>query len=258
MPGNRLMADGILMPDGNVLFVNGASTGLAGYGNVPNQIGQSNADHPVLTPWLYTPSAPKGQRFKTGLATTTIARMYHSTATLMPDASVLIAGSNPNGDVTTTKYATTYDIEAYKPPYMFTARPKFTGAPAKLNYGQKFTVSVSNPGNLVSFKAVLMDLGFHTHAVSLNVRHVGLVSSYNAAAGQLTITGPPNNYIYPPGPGWLYIVGDGIPSNGTKVLIGTGANPPSSAAAYDGAMAHSKKSQLFYRQNNVSDFNFVY
>lgn len=67
MPGNRLMTDGIVMPDGNVLFINGASTGvstsssfcfrgflcsnvqydqLAGYGNVPNRIGQSNGDHP--------------------------------------------------------------------------------------------------------------------------------------------------------------------------------------------------------------------
>jgi hypothetical protein len=34
-----------------------------------------------------------------------------------------------------------------------------------------------------------MDLGFHTHAVSLNCRHVGLVSSYDADTGALTITG---------------------------------------------------------------------
>jgi len=29
MPGNRLMTDGIVMPDGNVLFINGASTGVS-------------------------------------------------------------------------------------------------------------------------------------------------------------------------------------------------------------------------------------
>ena len=29
MPGNRLMSDAILMPDGNVLFINGASTGVS-------------------------------------------------------------------------------------------------------------------------------------------------------------------------------------------------------------------------------------
>ena len=43
-----------------------------------------------------------------------------------------------------------------------------------------------------------------------------------------------------------YILGDGVPSNGTKVLIGTGANPPSDVAAYAGAMEYSKK---FYMTN---------
>ena len=83
---------------------------LSGYDNVPDRIGSSNADHPgeirllvliirlhslillhlVLTPWLYTPSAAKGMRFTTGFANTTIARMYHSSATLMPDANILM------------------------------------------------------------------------------------------------------------------------------------------------------------------------
>lgn len=29
MPGERLMADGIVMPDGNVLFLNGVKTGVS-------------------------------------------------------------------------------------------------------------------------------------------------------------------------------------------------------------------------------------
>lgn len=29
MPGGRLMTDGIIMPDGNVIFINGASTGVS-------------------------------------------------------------------------------------------------------------------------------------------------------------------------------------------------------------------------------------
>lgn len=29
MPGNRLMNDAIVMPDGNVLFINGVSTGVS-------------------------------------------------------------------------------------------------------------------------------------------------------------------------------------------------------------------------------------
>jgi hypothetical protein len=29
MPGNRLMTDAIVMPDGNILFINGAATGVS-------------------------------------------------------------------------------------------------------------------------------------------------------------------------------------------------------------------------------------
>lgn len=34
MPQNRVMPDAVLLPDGRVLIVNGAQTGVAGYGNV--------------------------------------------------------------------------------------------------------------------------------------------------------------------------------------------------------------------------------
>lgn len=34
MPQDRIMGDGILLPDGRILIVNGAQTGVAGYGNV--------------------------------------------------------------------------------------------------------------------------------------------------------------------------------------------------------------------------------
>lgn len=70
MPGPRLLIDSILMPDGNVLFINGAATGvgafssfiihyapliafvayqLGAFHNVPDAVGSSNADHPGNT-----------------------------------------------------------------------------------------------------------------------------------------------------------------------------------------------------------------
>jgi hypothetical protein len=37
--------------------------------------------------------------------------------------------------------------------------------------------------------AAIMDLGFHTHAVSLDSKYVGLVSNYDSTSAQLNITG---------------------------------------------------------------------
>lgn len=90
----------------DVLIVNGAKTGVAGYGNVQNQVGASNADNPVFKAVLYRPSAPAGSRFSdAGIPASTIARMYHSVCTLMPNGAFFIAGSNPNDAVT---YGGTY------------------------------------------------------------------------------------------------------------------------------------------------------
>lgn len=103
----RVMPDMVMMPDGKVLIVNGAGTGIAGYGNVKHQVGQSNADNPVFRPLLYDPAAAEGSRFsEEGFPTSDIPRMYHSVATLTPRGDVLIAGSNPNLDRSITEYPT--------------------------------------------------------------------------------------------------------------------------------------------------------
>ena len=47
---------------------------------------------PVLSPWMYDPYAPVGNR-TTVMASSTIPRFYHSISLLLPDGSVLIAGS---------------------------------------------------------------------------------------------------------------------------------------------------------------------
>jgi hypothetical protein len=52
----------------------------------------SNARDPARDAWLYNPKAAAGSRFRT-LAASGINRYYHGTALLLPDASILIAGS---------------------------------------------------------------------------------------------------------------------------------------------------------------------
>lgn len=82
----RSMGNMILLPTGQVVYLNGAATGVAGYGNQSFAIGESYADNAILQPMLYDPAAPAGQRWSSGgFGKSTIARMYHSTATLLPD-----------------------------------------------------------------------------------------------------------------------------------------------------------------------------
>lgn len=76
----RMMPELVHMPNGQVLIINGANTGVAAVKTVKDPIGNSNADHPVFTPSIYTPDAPLGQRISNaGMPSSDIARMYHST-----------------------------------------------------------------------------------------------------------------------------------------------------------------------------------
>jgi hypothetical protein len=70
-----------------------------------------------------------------------------------------------------------------------------------------------------------MDLGYVTHGVHANSRLVYLLATVSSD-NELTVTAPPNGKVYPPGPAWIYIVIDGVPSVGVKVIVGTGEGPP--------------------------------
>lgn len=49
-----------------------------------------------------------GQRFSSNFPSSKIERMYHNSATLVPDGCIFISGSNPNDDVSTRTYETRY------------------------------------------------------------------------------------------------------------------------------------------------------
>lgn len=81
------------------------------------------------------------------------------------------------------------------------------------------------------FSVALMDLGYVTHAVHANSRLVYLTNSLSGET--LTVTGPPNGNVYPPGPGWLYLLVDGVPSTGMMVMVGNGEGPVVDQAALE-------------------------
>ncbi|GAA6047733.1 hypothetical protein JCM3770_001750 [Rhodotorula araucariae] len=231
MPSARVMGDAVLMLDGTVLIVNGAATGVAGYGNVKDEVGASNARSPAKQPLLYDPLAAKGKRFSRNFPKAGVERLYHSVATLIPDGRIFIAGSNPNDDVTTRTYRTRFNVEMLSPPYMSMTRPTFSGAPTKMLYNKSYTLTVNLPKGTKKVQAFIMDLGYSTHGVHMSQRMVELACKLNGK--KLTVTGPKTTGLYPPGPGWIHILADGVPSTSTKVMIGAGSSPPVSQGAID-------------------------
>ncbi|KAK4703032.1 glutathione S-transferase, partial [Phenoliferia sp. Uapishka_3] len=221
MPEQRVMGDAVLTPDGKVFLVNGGKSGIAGYGNVADEVGNSNAANPDFRPTLYDPQGTAGQRFTTNFPSSNIERLYHSSATLIPDGRIFISGSNPNDDVSKTTYATRYQNEMFSPPYFFATRPTFSGIPTNILYGKTFSLKIAVPSSAKVVQAVIMDLGYSTHAVHMNNRHVELVVTRSGKTA-VTITGPANTGIYPPGYAWLFILADTVPSKGLRVMIGPG------------------------------------
>ncbi|KAJ3993576.1 glyoxal oxidase precursor [Lentinula boryana] len=235
MPEGRMMPEMVLMPNGQVLIINGAGTGYAAYDSVNDTIGNSNADHPVFTPVLYDPDSPLGNRFtKEGLPTTNIPRLYHSGLTLTPSGNIFIAGSNPNpGVVENGTFNTEFQVEFLNPPFMSRERPSLRGIPEQIDFNQTFTFGIDIPEGLSTndVKVALMDMGYSSHAFHSSSRLVFMDGELSDDKKLLTVAAPPNNRVYPPGPellnaAYIFVTVDDVTSTGTRVMVGNGRAPP--------------------------------
>jgi hypothetical protein len=150
------------------------------------------------------------------------ARLYHSVALLLPDATVWVAGSNPSRG----SYQT--HMEIYQPAYLFTTnssgqtvlatRPSITSSPAFISYGTTFQVQTPNAANIAS--VALIRNGSVTHAFNMDQRMVGL--SFTAGTGVLNVTAPANGNLAPPGYYMLFLVDkSGVPSVANFVQVGS-------------------------------------
>ncbi|KAI0253523.1 glyoxal oxidase [Lactifluus subvellereus] len=255
----------IALPDGTMLLLNGAQYGVAGYGQrtgttptfAQMPYGESLATGPVLQPLIYSPNAPLGSRFSAaGLNPSTVPRLYHSSAVLLPDGSVMVAGSNPHADVTmNTIYPTTYAVEYFYPPYFSaTTRPAPQGIPTTLSYGGSYfdiTVPASSYTGTVDTAAAntvvyLIRQGFTTHAMNMGQRSMQLNATYtiqpNGTIILHTSQPPPNPNLFQPGPAFLFVTINGIPSTGSYYASGhqvTATN--SSGPATSSSTANPKK-----------------
>jgi hypothetical protein len=195
-----------MMADGKVLAVGGSP-------DTDQRIITSG----VLTTEVWDPA--------TGIWTTgpsmAAARNYHSTALLMPDGRVLVAGGgHPFGSGDNGQFSAQY----YSPAYLFNGpRPVVTAAPSGATYGSTFTVNTPDPA---SIRAVnLVSLGAGTHQVDMNQHFVPL--SFTADGSGLRIQAPAQAELAPPGYYMLFIVDDrGVPSVASMVQMRAAATAP--------------------------------
>ena len=145
------------------------------------------------------------------------ARLYHSLALLLPDATVWLAGGNP--------YRGTYEqhMEIYKPPYLFrpdgtaAIRPSIISAPRHISWGKQFTVLTLDAANIAS--VVLVRNGAVTHSFNMDQRLVEMPIAANLLVG-LIVTAPPNGNIAPPGYYMLFLLNkSGVPSEAKFIRL---------------------------------------
>jgi len=214
MPKPRFLHDMLILPTGNMLIINGAKHGCAGYDNA------RNASH---EPYLYRPNKRLGKRFSV-LKRTMIARMYHSSATLLPDGRVLVAGGNPHGRYTfnNVAYPTELRLQAFVPHYMekryHAWRPSnLTIGNHVIGYGKEFSVRFllgRRPSDEMKFSAYSPP--FTTHSFSMNQRMLNLRCKRMVRSSEgwvnAVLEAPPSSVVAPSGYYLLTVVNGGIPS----------------------------------------------
>lgn len=221
MPMPRVMGDMLLLPTSDVLIINGAQRGSAGWGA---------ARDPAFSPILYNPYLNKFDV----LAPSTTARVYHSTAILLPSGKVLVAGGNThvNYDFSDPEFPTQVSMEAFSPPYLnplYTAyRPQISFLMATnglIRYGSKYVLhfDVGTWVNANDLQVNMLSTAFATHSYAMNQRMIRLkfenFTKLKEASFQLLLEAPPTAVIAPPGYYLLFVVHSTIPSTGMWVRI---------------------------------------
>jgi hypothetical protein len=198
----------VVLADGRVAVIGGSRAG--------NRLAGVNA-----TPFIWDPATG---RWTTGAATRSgRARLYHSTALLLPDASVLVGGGGAVGP------QTNLDAEIWWPPYLFgpdgqrARRPRILEAPRAADIGARLAIRVDDAAAIA--RVTLVRTGSVTHSFDMDQRFQEL--RFTRSGGRtLEVALPRNPGVLPPGSYMLFVLdGSGVPSTASLLQIRVPADP---------------------------------
>jgi hypothetical protein len=225
----RRQHNATLLPDSTIVVMGGTQ------GNGFNSL---TVGSPIHSAELWNPKAGTW----TKLAKASVDRCYHSTAVLLPDATVLSAGGgefrpnpgepsqpSPDGNGNENLTADTHkDAQIFYPPYLFlpdgtrAPRPVITGAPADVKYGDTFPVETPHPDQVGKVSCVRLSSVTHSFNTSQGINVLKFATDTTAAAPTLKVTAPANANLCPPGYYMLFILNKtGVPSVAKFIKIQT-------------------------------------
>ena len=195
----RRHCNGVLLPDGTVLIVGG--TGGTGI--------ERCCRPGVLVAERWSPATGVW----TKLASMSVPRLYHSSAILLPDGRVLVAGSGRGSGGVDYENA-----QIYSPPYLFAGtRPTITTAPGRVGYGGTLAIGTSTPPSITG--AILIKCASTTHDNNMS-QGVQRFTSVTRTTSGITVKVASNRNALPPGYYLLFVPAGGVPSLGRAIRIG--------------------------------------
>ena len=182
-----------------------------------------------------------------------VARLYHSSTILLPDATVLSLGGGAPGPLNNL------NGEIFKPGYLFdengqlAERPTIVDAPTDVAQGQEFQISVDDASAIS--RLTLVKYGAVTHSLNPESRMLNL-SFTVGADGKITVDLPDNANLVTPGYWMLFAFNDkGTPSVAATINVGIGGEMYSDAAqsfmTLNGSAAYDTQLGVFELTQNA-------
>ncbi|HYF98489.1 MAG TPA: galactose oxidase-like domain-containing protein [Candidatus Saccharimonadales bacterium] len=202
MNHRRVMPDSVILPDQTVFVVNGSGKGRS-----------DQAVDPVLEPEIFNPFTETWTKAQP----MNIPRLYHATALLLPDGSILTTGTD--GEWNKPPFNQDQkNLELFRPWYFFeSSRPEITNQPDEVLHNEKFKLRYSHPKAIN--KVVIIRPSSVTHSLNTEQRLVEL-ELLSKSVNELELKSPPNGLISPPGYYMLFLIDeDGIPSRSRFMRI---------------------------------------